>query len=153
LITDGTQVEEMKAATGSVVWKQDTGSSIGGALTLVGTFGIVGGTPTEVVVGNDAGTVQALDPVVGTVKWSSATGAPTRSYPVAANGVVYLTADPSPGAGGQVLALDAATGAILFRGADGTRPAGTTQSPSVIVVDAHIFAGGYDGGLHFFAMP
>jgi outer membrane protein assembly factor BamB len=153
LITDGTQVEEMKAATGSVVWKQDTGSSIGGALTLVGTFGIVGGTPTEVVVGNDAGTVQALDPVVGTVKWSSATGAPTRSYPVAANGVVYLTADPSPGAGGQVLALDAATGAILFRGADGTRPAGTTQSPSVIVVDAHIFAGGYDGGLHFLAMP
>jgi outer membrane protein assembly factor BamB len=153
LITSGTQVEEMKAATGSVVWKHDTGSSIGGGIALVGTFGLGGGLPTEVVVGNDAGIVVALDPVVGTVKWSSATGAPTRSYPVAANGVVYLTADPSPGAGGQVLALNATTGAILFRGDDGTSPAGTTQSPSVIVVDAHIYAGGYGGGLRFFSLP
>jgi outer membrane protein assembly factor BamB len=153
LITDGTQVVEMKAATGSVVWKHDTGSAIRGGLALVGTFGVTGGTPTEVIVGNDAGTVLALDPVVGVAKWSSVTAATIRSYPVAGNGVVYITEDPSPAAGGQVLALDATTGAILFRGADGTPPAGTTQSPSVIVVDAHIFAGGYDGGLRFFGLP
>src|SRR5439155_14001745 len=94
----------LDAATGTTLWS-----------TPIYIAGLVGPAVVDgvVYVGGADGTVHALDAATGLQLWSYDTGAiDIGSSPAVANGVVYVA--PGPGTMTSLVALDAASGTLLW---------------------------------------
>ncbi len=108
----------LDAATGSEIWRFETGSRVYTSPALSGG---------RVIFGSDDGTLHALDARDGTEAWRFETGRPLYASPAVAGGVVYFAGE----AGGDLFALDAASGAELWRFQTGREGDNRSSSPVI----------------------
>lgn len=129
-VASGFGVEAFDAATGATLWTNVIGSDV---LT---TPAVDGGL---VYITAEDGTVRALDAATGATVWNTSvrTRAETFDFssPALANGVLYVGGSNAFGTGGQLWALNSATGAVLWSGTVG----GFIRA-SVAVVNGHLYA-------------
>jgi outer membrane protein assembly factor BamB len=108
--------------------------------------GVIWGAPAAdgdmLLIPHYDGVLNALEASTGHLLWTAQVGVLITS-PSIANGVVYVAADA------DLVALDAATGAELFRSRVGA--AGVSQ-PLAVVVDGVVYATDQDGILHAFSL-
>jgi outer membrane protein assembly factor BamB len=156
LFADGSAVVELNASTGKQVWSTETGATIEGGIAVEGTP-VNGGAspdvspgPIGVIAGNDAGDVLALDPKTGETLWLGKDPGPIGT-PAIANGVVYFTTGPIPGAPAALVAVSAADGGELKR-ADDLNPQPFPPGPPSCA-DGMVFLGNFGGSLAVFALP
>ena len=91
----------LNAITGKLVWKHGLSTQAPYSLSVVNGMVYLGAQGT--------GKFYAFDAMSGTLKWLYATGSRIDSTPAGANGVIYIGLD-----NGNLLALDATTGALLW---------------------------------------
>ncbi len=127
------------------VWRDVTGGGWSGAAFDGTTVFAAGGNSV-----NYSGTVEAIDPSDGTVRWNTSVGG---GYPWAsltyANGLVFT------GGGGRESALDAETGQVLW---NSTAPGADVIDGESVVVDGRLFVAsgapnGTSGHLTAFGLP
>ena len=129
------KVYVLQASTGAILWSGSTGASIPFSPAV---------DSGRVYVGSDDTNVYAFPVSCSTPcspLWVTATQGRISSAPAVANGVVYVGA--GRGAEGDLWALDAETGAVLWKAELSSSPVG------IAVADGVVFAGA--GGLYAFA--
>lgn len=102
----------------------------------------VGGGTTTIAGQSVPGSVRALDPATGAIRWEHATPGPVVAALAASNGLVVA------GGGKTLQVLDARTGAVLFQHQTG----GPIYSPASISGN-QIFVGSTDHHLYAFGLP
>jgi outer membrane protein assembly factor BamB len=118
--------------THRIVWQDQTGGSVKGAISRDGN---------DIVFGNYAGAVTALNPATGAVVW--------RVYSPTGSGTFYGAAAVAEGriyignTNGSVIALNAATGRTIW-----TQQTGGYVYSSPAVADGLVFIGSYDHDLY-----
>jgi outer membrane protein assembly factor BamB len=124
MVTSGggrTEVVATSAATRQTLWAADVGhmldnAKLGWMTCASGVVYIAAGTTDNSTAGQP--TIKALDTRTGRRVWEATTGAAPQT-PALADGAVYLGAASSvSAASGALVALNAATGAHLWRSAD-----------------------------------
>lgn len=155
----GSEIVELNASNGEVVWSHPTAAPVTGGVAVnfnksVTGRGVVKLAPLSVIAADEAGGVLALSVKNGKQLWSAASPGPIEdTSPAVANGVAYLVADPGPLQDeGSLQALDVSTGAPLFSGSLGAPAAGSAGAPAPSVADGRVYVGGFDGGLRVFGL-
>ena len=151
---------ELNAGTGHQMWSFITGGTVNGAVGLYSVPAVMTKEAPAlklslhaVIAGDSAGNLYALNPKTGAALWSERAPGPVGS-PAIANGVVYLTTEPSPAAGGMLVARNAGDGSVLFQGTLGSSaPPDPIHGPSPAVADGMVFTGNFTGGLSVFIQP
>ena len=120
-------VHALQLADGSATWATNTDGAITGSPAL---------TDDRIVAATQEGSVYALDPKTGAVLWQTAVGAPVARSVAVADGTIYL------GLGGELVAVSASDGSVLWRAA--VAEDGTIGTPTA--VGGRVFAAtGLDG--------
>jgi outer membrane protein assembly factor BamB len=154
-ITTGDSIESTAAlVSGQVFFGSDDRDLYGlhrsdGALPSgfpVATGGFVASSPAtdggQMIVGSSDGKTYSFTAADGSLRWSKSLDDQVRGSPIIANGVVYVNSQKS------LFALDASTGAILWRAGVHTAP--SLASPAV--ADGIVFIGSSDGNLYAFSV-
>jgi glucose dehydrogenase len=115
------------AQTGAELWRRD-----GASYAADPTF-----DESAIYVGSEGGSLEALDPTSGAVRWTVAlaTGVDLRS-PAVADGTVYVATGD-----GDVVAVVAATGEVAWR-----VPTGSQDLATAVVADGVVYVGIRGGG-------
>ncbi|MGI5325468.1 protein kinase domain-containing protein [Actinomadura nitritigenes] len=136
----GPQLHALNAATGERLWKAPFSDDLHSRPESLNVIGDV-----MYAIGKD-GTVSARDPRNGAPLWNTPTGLHDFSdskFPVVADGVVYVSGNAeSQGDGGQAIAFDAKTGAVMWR----RRLPQVSSSPTVS--SGTVYVGTQTGELH-----
>jgi outer membrane protein assembly factor BamB len=139
----------LEAATGALVWKRYVWSSwVESSATVADGVAYVGSS--------DAAAVFAVDAKTGAPRWTAdvhgwAWGQPAVTAGRVYSGVSAQVGYPVPHVGGLV-ALDRATGAVVWRFATASPASGPFGFPGSVAVGAErVFAGGLDGRIYAFA--
>ncbi|MFO7173907.1 MAG: PQQ-binding-like beta-propeller repeat protein, partial [Bacillota bacterium] len=130
------------APDGQVRWRREFPAPVVGAPTLVpdGSGSGAGGPPGSgllLVPGTD-GTLRALDPASGEVRWQAHLGAPLMAQPLAAAGLVFIG-----DSAGVLHALDLATGAPRWQ-----YQAGAAIRSRAAYGAGTVFVGAWDTAVH-----
>jgi len=153
------------ASNGSVVelnWagRQLWSTPMGGMVSGIGLSNVAAGlrpvspaptfSPSEVIVTDLAGDVDALNPRTGVIDWGDKQPGPVGA-PSIANGVVYVDQGSQPGVDGGVSGLNASTGDPLFHldlGALNPQP----LPPFPAIADGMLFTGSFDAEMRVYAL-
>jgi outer membrane protein assembly factor BamB len=130
----GDAVGAYKTSTGVRIWAFGFG---GAAL-----FGPPALSHRIVYVGSNDGRVYSLGKE-GYLRWTTVIGAALRPYVSVANGVVYVATD-------KLYAIDADSGAILWRGAIGRMGA---EGSAPAIANGMVYVQGLNGRLYAFGLP
>jgi len=122
-------VRAIQAGTGREVWNYGTGGPVADLTVANGIL----------YAGSDFGGTFALDATTGHLLWN--TTGPVFAAPALANGVLYVSGRWDDG---QLNALDARTGAVLWTGGSGIN----FSSPAV--ADGMVYVGSNDGNVYAF---
>ncbi len=128
----GGAVIALDARTGAERWRRGTGSYV------YSSPAVADGT---VYIGSYDGVLRALDLGTGGVRWSFRAGGRISGSATVVDGVVYTAVLPLPGRPPRTFGLDARTGAIRYRGADGRySPAVGAGTTLYLVGTRHLYA-------------
>jgi outer membrane protein assembly factor BamB len=131
----GFRLYAFQVSNGHVLWSQDCGDDVHVTPT------VANGT---VYIGAIDGTIHAIDAHTGAVRWVVGAGGDVWSSAALANGVLYA------GTGSAIVALDALTGAELFRATVGS---GWANTSSPAVAEGHLYSGSGEGDVYVFGLP
>jgi outer membrane protein assembly factor BamB len=93
---------------------------------------------------NAKGTFYAINTANGKLRWSTNFGGPIYATPAIFNNVIYIGVHPTKDTFGSLFALDATTGAILWK----TASSGSIDYSSPVVVDGVAYVSFDDGNLY-----
>lgn len=125
----GTTPVAAQSSGGDTDWEYDTGAAVHAAPTIVGSF---------VYVGNDDGTVYALNASNAYERWAFDTGGRVRSAPLVVDGLVFIGSSDN-----SLYVIDAETGEEVW-----TFETGGAVVSSPVVVNKIAYVGSRDGRLY-----
>ena len=128
----------LNAATGTLKWNNT--KITGGTSPLAVAGGVI-------YAGLQSGTVDAVFAGNGKIKWTAPIGTSTIPFLSVANGVLYTSAK------NNFLAIDAATGSLLFQQSLGSLVRGTSITSPAIVNGMVYITTKYDWTLYAFHLP
>jgi len=156
VIGDGSDVTELNAGTGKDIWSHQTGGTVPG----VGLYSIpiIPGSVTpdmklslrSVIAVDQTGDMYSLNPKTGSINWGDVNPGPFQSPPAIANGVIYTSLGPAPGAPASLMLVDAEDGAALGQDFVSNPQPDPPGAPSV--GDGMVFTGNFNGGVGVFEL-
>ena len=118
-----------QSSGGDIDWEFDTGAEIHSSPTIVGSF---------VYVGNDDGSVYALNASNAYERWEFETNGSVRSSPLVVDGLVFVGSNDN-----SLYVLDAESGEEVW-----TFETGGAVVSSPVVVDKTVYVGSRDGSIY-----
>jgi PGF-CTERM protein len=118
-----------QSSGGDIDWEFDTGAAVHSSPTVVGSF---------VYVGNDDGSVYALNASNAYERWEFETNGSVRSSPLVVDGLVFVGSNDN-----SLYGIDAESGEEVW-----TFETGGAVVSSPVVVDKTVYVGSRDGSLY-----